>query len=143
MKFYALVLWRTRGVVPKRLQLMYLGDREVLAYSPDEDDLLATERKLLALWEAIEKATQARDFRPRASKLCDWCDHQAFLPCEGRRAAPLARDRARSRRPRPAPPGPPGRAALLESGGLGRPQHRLLFSWLRGADVGDNRGPLC
>jgi putative RecB family exonuclease len=83
MKFYALVLWRTRGVVPKRLQLMYLGDREVLAYSPDESDLLATERKLLALWEAIERATQARDFRPRVSRLCDWCDHQAFCPEKG------------------------------------------------------------
>jgi putative RecB family exonuclease len=83
MKFYALVLWRTRGVVPRRLQLMYLGDREVLAYSPDESDLLATERKLLALWEAIERAVQARDFRPRPSKLCDWCDHQAFCPEKG------------------------------------------------------------
>ena len=83
MKFYALVLWRTRGVIAKRLQLMYLGDREVLAYSPDEDDLLATERKLLALWKAIETATQARDFRPRVSRLCDWCDHQAFCPEKG------------------------------------------------------------
>ena len=83
MKFYALVLWRTRGVIATRLQLMYLGDREVLAYSPDEDDLLATERKLLALWEAIERATQARDFPPRVSKLCDWCDHQAFCPAKG------------------------------------------------------------
>lgn len=83
MKFYALVLWRTRGVIPKRLQLMYLGDREVLAYSPDEADLLATERKLLALWEAIERATTDRDFRPRVSKLCDWCDHQALCPAKG------------------------------------------------------------
>jgi putative RecB family exonuclease len=81
MKFYALVLWRTRGVVPRRLQLMYLGDREVLAYSPDESDLLATERKLLALWEAIERAVQARDFRPRPSKLCDWCDHKTSGCC--------------------------------------------------------------
>ena len=56
---------------------MYLGDREILAYSPDEADLLATERKLLALWEAIERATQARDFRPKPSRLCDWCDHKA------------------------------------------------------------------
>ncbi|MGB8651894.1 MAG: PD-(D/E)XK nuclease family protein [Mycobacteriales bacterium] len=83
MKFYALVLWRTRGVVPRRLQLMYLGDREVLAYSPEEADLLATERKLLALWEAIERAVQARDFRPRVSNLCDWCDHQRFCPEQG------------------------------------------------------------
>jgi putative RecB family exonuclease len=77
MKFYALVLWRTRGSVPRLLQLMYLGDREVLRYSPDEADLLATERKVLALWEAIERATQLRDFRPRPSRLCDWCDHKA------------------------------------------------------------------
>ncbi|MCA1710557.1 MAG: RecB family exonuclease [Actinobacteria bacterium] len=80
MKFYALVLWRTRGTIPKLLQLMYLGDREVLRYSPDEADLLAVERKLFALWEAIEKATQLQDFRPRRSRLCDWCDHQALCP---------------------------------------------------------------
>ncbi len=83
MKFYALVLWRTRGVIPTRLQLMYLGDQQVLAYAPEESDLLATERKLLALWEAIERAVQARDFRPRVSKLCDWCDHHAFCPEQG------------------------------------------------------------
>jgi putative RecB family exonuclease len=83
MKFYALVLWRTRGVIPKRLQLMYLGNREVLAYTPDEADLLATERKLLALWAAIERAIQSRDFRPQPSRLCDWCDHHAFCPAKG------------------------------------------------------------
>mgnify|MGYP000315361125 CR=1 FL=1 len=83
MKFYALVHWRTTGVVPRLLQLMYLGDREVLRYSPDEADLLATERKLLALWTAIERATQLRDFPPRPSKLCDWCDHQALCPSFG------------------------------------------------------------
>jgi putative RecB family exonuclease len=83
MKFYALVLWRTRGVIPRRLQLMYLGNREVLAYTPDEADLLATERKLVALWAAIERAVQSRDFRPQPSKLCDWCDHQAFCPAKG------------------------------------------------------------
>ena len=80
MKFYALVLWRTRGTIPKLLQLMYLGDREVLRYSPDESDLLAVERKLIALWAAIERATQLQDFRPRRSRLCDWCDHQALCP---------------------------------------------------------------
>jgi putative RecB family exonuclease len=80
MKFYAFVIWRTTGKIPKQLKLMYLGDREILRYSPDEHDLLAVERKLLALWEAIERATQLRDFQPRKSKLCDWCDHQALCP---------------------------------------------------------------
>ena len=80
MKFYGLVIWRTTGQIPKLLQLMYLSDREILRYSPDEADLLAVERKLLALWEAIERATQLKEFRPRPSKLCDWCDHQALCP---------------------------------------------------------------
>ena len=83
MKFYALVLWRTTGVVPRLLQLMYLGDREVLRYSPDEADLVATERKLLALWAAIDQATQRREFLPRPSRLCDWCDHKALCPSFG------------------------------------------------------------
>ena len=88
MKFYALVLWRTRGEIPALLQLMYLGDREVLRYCPDEADLLATERKLLALWQAIERATLAQDFPPRASKLCGWCDHQALCPEFGGQVLP-------------------------------------------------------
>jgi putative RecB family exonuclease len=83
MKFYALVLWRTRGVLPARLQLMYLGDREVLRYTPDEADLRATERKLLALWTAIEKATQARTFQPSPGPLCSWCDYHAHCPAQG------------------------------------------------------------
>ena len=65
MKFYALVLWRLRGVVPRRLQLVYLGSGDVLTYDPVEADLLGVERKLLALWEAIRQATETGDWRPR------------------------------------------------------------------------------
>ena len=53
MKFYALVIWRLRGVVPAMLQLIYLGNGEILRYEPDEDDLRATERKVEAVWAAI------------------------------------------------------------------------------------------
>ncbi|GAB3975232.1 RecB family exonuclease [Streptomyces sparsus] len=80
MKFYALVLWRLRGVVPRRLQLVYLGSGDVLTYDPDEADLAGVERKLLALWEAIQLATETGDWRPKPSRLCDWCDHQARCP---------------------------------------------------------------
>jgi putative RecB family exonuclease len=80
MKFYALVLWRLRGVIPRRLQLVYLGSGEVLTHDPQEAELRAVERKLLALWEAIQRATETGDWRPRRSRLCDWCDHQAHCP---------------------------------------------------------------
>ncbi|MEV1171516.1 RecB family exonuclease [Nonomuraea sp. NPDC049784] len=81
MKFYALVLWRLRGQVPRLLQLVYLGGQgEVLRYAPDEADLLATERKVMALWAAIERALESGEWRARRSRLCDWCDHQALCP---------------------------------------------------------------
>jgi putative RecB family exonuclease len=80
MKFYALVLWRLHGTVPRVLQLMYLGNGEVLRYAPDEADLRATERKVQALWEAIERSLTTREWRARRSRLCDWCDHQAICP---------------------------------------------------------------
>ena len=89
MKFYALVLWRSTGVVPRLLQLMYLGDREILRYSPDEADLLATERKVEALWSAIDRAMQTGDWRERPSRLCDWCDHKALCPAWGGTPPPL------------------------------------------------------
>ena len=44
MKFYALVLWRTRGVVPRQLRLMYLADTDTLSYSPDAEELERFER---------------------------------------------------------------------------------------------------
>jgi putative RecB family exonuclease len=83
MRFYALVLWRLRGQVPRVLQLLYLGSGEVLRYEPDEADLRATERKLAALWDAISRATERQDWRPSPSRLCDWCDHQDLCPAFG------------------------------------------------------------
>jgi hypothetical protein len=80
MKFYALVIWRTRGVVPAMLQLVYLGNGEMLRYVPDEGDLLATERKVEALWRAIVRAQETGDWRPHRSRLCDWCSFQALCP---------------------------------------------------------------
>ena len=53
MRFYALAIWRSQGQVPAMLQLMYLGNGEIIRYWPDEADLLATERKVEALWRAI------------------------------------------------------------------------------------------
>jgi putative RecB family exonuclease len=89
MKFYALVIWRTRGVVPRMLQLIYLGSGEVLRYTPDEGDLLATERKLEALWKAIRTAQESGDWRPNKSVMCGWCAHQAICPAWGGTPPPL------------------------------------------------------
>ena len=83
MKFYALVLWRTRGVVPRQLRLMYLADTDTLSYTPDADELERFERTLKAIWAAIRRAAETGDFRPNPGKLCEWCDHQARCPAFG------------------------------------------------------------
>ena len=103
MRFYALVLWRLRGEIPRVLQLLYLGSGEVLRYTPDEADLLATERKVGAIWDAIRRATEQGDWRPNPGRLCDWCDHQALCPAFGG-----------------TPPGAAGAARPRGAGGAGR-----------------------
>jgi putative RecB family exonuclease len=92
MKFYALVLWRLHGRLPAMLQLVYLGSGEVLRYAPDEADLLATERKIKALWTAIVRAAETGDWRPSPSRLCEWCDHHARCPTRGGTPPPLPED---------------------------------------------------
>lgn len=89
MRFYALVLWRLRGRVPRLLQLLYLGSGEVLHYQPDEADLRATERKVQAVWAAIEKATRTADFRPNPTGLCTFCEHTARCPAQGGELPPM------------------------------------------------------
>lgn len=83
MKFYALVLRRTRGVVASQLKLLYLGTGDALTYTPDEAELVGFERTLQAIWAAIERAVATGDFRPNRTRLCAWCDHRALCPAFG------------------------------------------------------------
>ncbi|MFI2242029.1 RecB family exonuclease [Streptomyces chrestomyceticus] len=115
MKFYALVMWRLRGRVPRRLQLVYLGSGDVLTYDPTEADLRGVERKLLALWDAIQRATETGDWRPRRTKLCGWCDHQAVCPEFGGTPPPY-----------PLPVPGPGRALPVEVSGAGQGRMGLV-----------------
>lgn len=83
MKFYAVALFRSRGVPPTRLRLIYLADGQLLDYSPDRDELLRFEKTLMAIWRAIQAAGETGDFRPNPSRLCDWCPHQQRCPAFG------------------------------------------------------------
>jgi putative RecB family exonuclease len=83
MKFYAVALLRSRGVLPARLRLLYLSDGQVLDYTPDLDELLRFEKTLMAIWHAIQSAGVTGDFRPSPSRLCDWCAHHSHCPVFG------------------------------------------------------------
>lgn len=89
LRFYALVIWRTKGVVPVMLQLIYLGSGDILRYVPDEADLLATERKAEAIWRAIRTAQETGEWQPNPGRLCGWCAHKALCPAFGGTPPPL------------------------------------------------------
>lgn len=80
MKFYALVLWRLNGEIPKLLQLVYLGSGSILRYEPTEADLVATQRKVEVLWDAIQESARTGEWATKKSRLCDWCAHRALCP---------------------------------------------------------------
>lgn len=83
MKFYALVMYKLRGVLPHTLQLMYLGSRDVVRYRPTLDDMRATEAKIERLWDEIRQTARTGDWRPQTSKLCNWCHHKPICPAWG------------------------------------------------------------
>jgi len=81
MRFYALLWWRINGDVPTRLELLYLGDGQRLAYEPGVEELVATERKIIAIASAISSAAESeRGFASSPSALCGWCSFKEFCP---------------------------------------------------------------
>ena len=89
MKFYALVLWRTRGV--------RAGDAPAGLPRQRRDAPLRPRRGRPAARPSARsrrsgrrsgRAEESGDWRPSPSRLCDWCAHQAS--CARRSAAPSA-----------------------------------------------------
>ena len=89
MRFYGLVVWRMTGRRPTRLQLMYLGNEEILSIDPTESQLNSTQAKVESLWQAIERARDDGRWQPRSSKLCDWCSFKSLCPEWGGTPPPL------------------------------------------------------
>jgi len=85
LHIYALLCERMLGRRPSKVQLLYLGSRDPVAITcePDERSVLALERRLGAVWSAIERACDREDFRPHPSRLCDWCAFKPYCPAHG------------------------------------------------------------
>ena len=80
MKFYALILWKKLGRVPKRLQMIFLGDGKVLTQDPTEDELIKTQLKIEKIAADIQLSKVSGEWPSRKSRLCDWCAHQKICP---------------------------------------------------------------
>ncbi|WP_084040120.1 PD-(D/E)XK nuclease family protein [Demequina sp. NBRC 110053] len=80
MRFYALLVERLRGRRPALLQLLYLRDGGTVVLHPTDQDMDLIEHEIRELWADITAAARNLSFRPRRSKLCDWCTFQAHCP---------------------------------------------------------------
>ena len=80
LRVYALLYWKEKNVIPKLLQLIYLGNSSVLKSTPTEQDLVATEKSLMKIAESIRRAIETDTWVPCKSKLCDWCSFKSICP---------------------------------------------------------------
>ena len=82
--FYASLCLAAFGEVPADVQLIYLGSEpQVISSTPTEQSVRALERRLVAIWTAVERACEKEDFRPKTSALCSWCAFQRYCPAFG------------------------------------------------------------
>ncbi len=100
--FYAFLCQKVLGRIPDRIQLVYLGkDPQVIIATPSEQSVRGVEKKVGAIWSAVERACEREDFRPKQSPLCNWCAFKSYCPVFGgdpdeARAIALAREAVRA-----------------------------------------------
>ena len=88
LRFYALILWRTRGVVPRMLQLVYLGSTSEMRPLRARRGRPARHRAQGRRAVGGDRAGQGdRRLPAQPRQQCDWCAHKAHLPGLGRHAA--------------------------------------------------------
>ena len=80
LRVYAFIYWQQYAVVPRLLQLIYLGNAQLLRNSPTVADLRATERTLLRIGDEIGRAIQENKWTPKPSRICDWCSFKSICP---------------------------------------------------------------
>ena len=80
LRVYALLYWKNEGVLPKLLQLIYLGDSRVIKSEPTEAQLRSTEKILRNIGDEILTALETGNFPAKKSRLCDWCFFKTICP---------------------------------------------------------------
>ncbi len=80
---YALMCEKFFGRRPVRVQLLHLAEPVAVIAEPTDQSTRGLERRLHAVWSAVESACETEDFRPRQSALCGWCSFQQWCPAFG------------------------------------------------------------
>ncbi|HMD46204.1 MAG TPA: PD-(D/E)XK nuclease family protein [Acidimicrobiales bacterium] len=80
---YALLCEVVLGRPPVEVRLLHLREPISIVAVPTEQTLRGQRRRTEAVWDAIERACDKEDFRPRPGPLCRFCNFQALCPANG------------------------------------------------------------
>ena len=81
--FYSFLCEAVFGKRPAKIRLMYLSSGETIETVPSQQSVKFITTRTTAVWSAVERACTTGDFRPRQSKLCDYCSFQQWCPAYG------------------------------------------------------------
>jgi putative RecB family exonuclease len=81
--FYAFMCERLFGRRPVRIQLLHLREPMSISTEPSDQSILGLERQTLAIWQAVERACDSEDFRPKPGYPCSYCAYRAYCPAVG------------------------------------------------------------
>lgn len=81
--FYAYLCEQVYGERPSRVQLLYLSEPVAIVAYPSEQSIRGLQQRTTAIWQAVERACEREDFRPRPSRLCEWCAFRSYCPAFG------------------------------------------------------------
>ena len=80
LRVYALLYWKNNGVLPRLLQLIYLGDGKLVKSNPTMAELEATEKVLHRVARDIFISIEKEYWPAKPSRLCDWCYFKNICP---------------------------------------------------------------
>ena len=80
LRVYALLYWKSTGVLPKLLQLIYLGDGRIVKSNPTLKDIESAEKVLHRVAQDIFISMEKEYWPPKPSRLCDWCFFKSICP---------------------------------------------------------------
>ena len=80
LRVYALLYFKEHNVLPRLLQLIYLGDAKLIKNTPTLSDLAVTEKILQRVALDIFASIEKDYWPPKPSRLCDWCYFKNICP---------------------------------------------------------------
>mgnify|MGYP001409390654 CR=1 FL=1 len=83
VNLYALLCQEVFGILPAKVQLIYLSKPVTIVATPTPGTLKGVQQRSNAIHKAVETACSKGDFRASPSALCSWCAYQNLCPAKG------------------------------------------------------------